>query len=138
MGLKPKQVERKVNQTNSNNEEEVPSKLEPEFELPLKEEKDEDLRNVLPHFKFYTNQDWHMYCEKAKWTTDIYDDGVYKGPIKVKELNLAEKGETPKPMLISLDLTPKEEQLLVLLLKEYNDCFAWSYEYMKGVPPEVL
>ena len=24
------------------------------------------------------------------------------------------------------------------MLKEYKDCFAWSYEDMKGVPPEVV
>ena len=41
-------------------------------------------------------------------------------------------------MFISIDLTPKEEQQLVLLLKEYQECFAWSYEDMKGVPLEVV
>ena len=27
---------------------------------------------------------------------------------------------------------------MITLLKEYKDCFAWSYEDMKGVPPEVV
>ena len=48
------------------------------------------------------------------------------------------KGETLKPMFISIDLTPEEEQPLVLLLKKYKDCFAWLYEDMKDVLLEVV
>ena len=47
-------------------------------------------------------------------------------------------GETPKPVFVSVDLNKEEESDLITLLKEYKDCFAWSYEDMKGVPPEVV
>ena len=39
---------------------------------------------------------------------------------------------------MSVDLSKEEESDLITLLKEYKDCFAWSYEDMKGVPPEVV
>ena len=46
--------------------------------------------------------------------------------------------ETPKPIFVSMDLSNEEESDLITLLKEYKDCFAWSYEDMKGVPPKVV
>ena len=35
-------------------------------------------------------------------------------------------------------LTKEEGGNLIVLLKEYKDCFAWSFEDMKGMPPEVV
>ena len=101
-------------------------------------DEDEDLRNVPPHFKSYTVQDRHSFYKKAKCILDIYDDGVYEGSAKVKEVNIAPNGETPKLAFISVDLTIEERQQLVLLIKEYQDCFACSYDDMKGIPPEVV
>ena len=76
----------------------------------------------------HTIQDRDIFCEKAKRIADTYDDGVYEGPAKVKEVNLATPGETPKPVFVSVDLSKEEEGDLITLLKEYKDCFAWSYE----------
>ena len=73
-----------------------------------------------------------IFCKNAKRIADIYDDGVYEGPAKVKEVNIVTKVETPKP---NVDLAIEKEQQLVPLLKEYQDCFAWLYEDMKGIPP---
>ena len=67
------------------------SSEESKSELSSKDNKDEDLRNMPPHFKAYTIQDQHTFCEKAKLIIDTYDNGVYKGPIKVKEINLEKK-----------------------------------------------
>ena len=99
---------------------------------------EEDHKDVLGHFKSYMLHDRDIFCEKAKHIADIYDDGVYEGLAKVKEVNLAAPGETPKPIFVSVDLSKEEESDLITLLKEYKDCFAWSYEDMKGVPPEVV
>ena len=60
------------------------------------------------------------------------------GQQKFKKDNLADPGETPKLVFVSVDLTKEEESDLIMLLKEYKDCFAWSYEDMKGVLPEVV
>ena len=90
------------------------------MESMFEKDEDKDLRNVPPHFKSYTIQDRHIFCEKATRIANIYDDGVYEGPTKVKEVNIALKGETPKPVFIFVDLTSKKERQLVLLLKEYQ------------------
>ena len=65
-----------------------------------------------------------IFCEKVRHIADTYDDGVYKGPVNVKEVNLARLGETPKPVFVSMDLSKEEESDLITLLKEYKDCFA--------------
>ena len=38
---------------------------------------------------------------------------------------------------ILADLTTKEEEQLIALLKEYGDVFTWSYKDLKGVDPKV-
>ena len=97
-----------------------------------------NLKDVLVHFKFYSIQDRDLFWEKAKRIANPNDDGVYKEPTKVEEVNLAELGETLKPVFVSVDLTKEEEGDLIALLKEYKDCFVWSYEDMKCVPLEVV
>ncbi|MCO5563145.1 hypothetical protein L7F22_016782 [Adiantum nelumboides] len=61
----------------------------------------------------------------------------YDGPEKAKKIDLAEPGEEPKPAYIAIDLTEKEEQLLIPTLKQYKDVFAWSYKDLKGVDPNI-
>ena len=53
------------------------------------------LRDFPKHFKSYSIQDKYIFCENAKRIVSTDDDGVYKGPTKVKEVNLA----IPKEML---------------------------------------
>ena len=36
-------------------------------------------------------------------------------------------------VLISANLNEKEEAVLVALLRQFEDCFAWSYEDMPGL-----
>ena len=45
---------------------------------------------------------------------------------------------TPKLVFVSVNITKEEEGDLIMLLKEYKDCFAWPYKDMKSVPPEVV
>ncbi|RYA52489.1 hypothetical protein, partial [Enterobacter cloacae complex sp. CH23B] len=61
----------------------------------------------------------------------------YKGPENAKRVDLDELGEEPRPAYIANDLTEEEEKLLLSLLKEYRDIFAWSYKDLKGVDPEI-
>ena len=104
----------------------------------VKSLKEEDHKDVPGHVKSYYIQDWDIFCEKAKQIVDTYDDGIYEGPTKVKEVNLAGLRETPKLVFVSVDLTKEGESDLITLLKEYKDCFVWSYEDMKGVLPKVV
>ena len=43
----------------------------------------------------------------------------------------------PKLICISESLSPTERQDLISLIKEYVDVFAWSYEDMPGLNPQV-
>ena len=66
----------------------------------------------------------------------IYD--VYDGPTRTKEINLVEEGEPDKLVFIGEHLTEEESEKLQLLLKEYRDCFAWSYQDLKGISEGVV
>ena len=46
---------------------------------------------------------------------------------ELKELNLGFV-EEPRPVYVSVMLTPKEEEEYFKLLSEYKDVFAWSYK----------
>ena len=41
-------------------------------------------------------------------------------------------------MYIAIDLSAKEEEELIKLLKEFKDVFAWSYKDLKGVDSKVF
>ena len=81
----------------------------------VKSLEEEDHNDVLRHFKSYTIQDRDIFCEKTKRIANTYDDGVYEGPTKVKEVNLAGLGETPKPVFVSVDLSKEEEIDLITI-----------------------
>ena len=44
---------------------------------------------------------------------------------------------TPREVQIGLTLDSEEKTELVVVLKEFNDVFAWSYEDMPGIDPEI-
>lgn len=43
-----------------------------------------------------------------------------------------------KSLHISSDLDSCQQEQLVTLLRDHLDAFAWSYEDMKGIPPETF
>ena len=61
----------------------------------------------------------------------------YDGPEDDKQVNIANEGEEPKMVWIATDLTSNEEDLLIQLLKEHKDVFAWSYKDLKGVDLDI-
>ena len=46
--------------------------------------------------------------------------------------------ENPKLVLIGSTLTLEKKSELTNLLKEYKDVFAWSYQDMSGIDPEIV
>jgi len=46
--------------------------------------------------------------------------------------------EDKKEVKIGTTLSVQERQQLVDLLKEYSDVFAWSYQDMPGLDPEII
>jgi hypothetical protein len=51
--------------------------------------------------------------------------------------NIGSENE-PKLVKIGATLSSQESEKLIFLLKEYKDVFAWSYEDMPGIDPEIL
>jgi hypothetical protein len=47
-------------------------------------------------------------------------------------------GDKSRPTFISKRLSPELKDLLVSLLKEYADCFAWEYHEMPGLSRSIV
>ena len=56
---------------------------------------------------------------------------------KVTQINLGDEAN-PKPIFISESLSPFEKKDLISLVREYMDVFAWNYENMSGLDPQVV
>ena len=57
---------------------------------------------------------------------------------ELEEVDLGSDSQEPRPILISASLTEKEKSELMLLLKEFKDVFAWDYNKMPGLDPELV
>ena len=55
---------------------------------------------------------------------------------KVIQVDVGDK-DHPKPIFISESLSPQEKEEYMSLIREYIDVFAWSYEDMPGLDPEI-
>jgi hypothetical protein len=47
-------------------------------------------------------------------------------------------GDRPKPTYISAKLDTEYKQELIVLLKEFRDCFAWEYYEMPGLDRSIV
>ena len=54
----------------------------------------------------------------------------------MEEVNLG-TGEESKPVNVAKEMPPEENSAMVALLKEFRDVFAWSYEDMQGLDPQL-
>ena len=100
------------------------------------------LRDVPQYFKDYTVDEVVIVMPQAirPSQAEVHpsEDGVYDGPARTKEIDLALEGETSKPIFIGEHLTEEESDKLRALLMEYRDCFAWSYEDLKGIDEQIV
>src|SRR5436190_62627 len=55
---------------------------------------------------------------------------------KLVQIDLGD-GVTPKPIFVGEGLSPSERGDLIKLIQEYIDVFAWNYEDMPGLDPQV-
>jgi hypothetical protein len=53
-------------------------------------------------------------------------------------INLSSDSNVHKPVSISASLSIEERMHLVELLKEYQDIFAWQYDEMPRIDPELV
>jgi hypothetical protein len=93
---------------------------------------------VPQHFKDYTIDEVVIVMPAPQRTGDDKKEEVYEGPAKTRMIDLSRAGEDEKPVYIGENLTTEEEKELQALLTHYRDCFAWTYDEMKGIPPEVV
>jgi hypothetical protein len=47
-------------------------------------------------------------------------------------------GDKPRPTFISKKLNPELRETMIVLLKEYADCFAWDYTEMPGLDRSIV
>ena len=55
---------------------------------------------------------------------------------QLEEVNLG-TGEEARPMHIAKKISPENKTTMITLLKEFWDVFAWSYEDMRGLDPQL-
>ncbi|KAK2382415.1 hypothetical protein QL285_069951 [Trifolium repens] len=55
----------------------------------------------------------------------------------LEEIDIGD-GSLKRPTYISANITPNLKEKLVLLLKEFSDCFAWDYNEMPGLNREMV
>ncbi|CAL9011308.1 unnamed protein product [Prunus brigantina] len=56
----------------------------------------------------------------------------------LETIDLSNDPSVLKPISVSVHLTGEEKEALVSLLKEFRDVFAWSYEEMSGLNPNLV
>jgi hypothetical protein len=56
---------------------------------------------------------------------------------ELEEINIG-LGDKPRPTFISKRLNPELRELMIVLLKEYADCFAWDYTEMPGLDRSIV
>jgi len=71
----------------------------------------------------YLNTLWDIRFEQREPPTDT-------------QINLGDKANS-KPIFIRESLSPSEKEDLISLVWEYIDVFAWNYEDMPGLDPQV-
>jgi hypothetical protein len=57
---------------------------------------------------------------------------------ELKTINLSNDPNVELPISISSSLSLSEKTQLISLLKEYRDIFAWQYEEMPGLDPNLV
>jgi len=86
------------------------------------------------------NDDYEENCEPSPELLRLVEQEVREIKLhqeEVEMINLGNKGEEKK-VKIGTSLIEEIRQQLYTLLKEFKDIFAWSYEDMPGLDPEII
>ena len=95
-----------------------------------------DKINVPSHFKKYTMVHRKILLQQLQRET-TGERTSYNALEQSNFVNLAPPNEEPKLVKVAQDLSPEEETKLIQTLKDYMDVFAWSYQDLKGVDPNI-
>jgi hypothetical protein len=72
---------------------------------------------------------------------DLMDEGKlgygFTSADELEEIDIG-PGDKPRPTFISQKLNPELRELMIVLLKEYTNCFAWDYTEMPGLDRSIV
>jgi hypothetical protein len=73
--------------------------------------------------------------------SDLADDGKlgygFTSADELEEVDIGPR-DKPRPTFINKKLDPSLRELMIALLKEYSDCFAWDYTEMPGLDRSIV
>jgi hypothetical protein len=73
--------------------------------------------------------------------SDLADDGKlgygFMSADELEEVGIG-PGDNPRPTFVSKKLDLSLRELMIALLKEYSDCFAWDYTEMPGLDRSIV
>ncbi|GFY96693.1 hypothetical protein Acr_11g0009990 [Actinidia rufa] len=75
--------------------------------------------------------------EEIKAAPEFFADQPKLQKQELEEVDLTPGESSQQPIFVAKELEDDEKQLLVALLKEYRDGFAWDYEEMPGMSSAV-
>jgi hypothetical protein len=71
----------------------------------------------------------------------LVDDGKlgyrFTSADELEEVNIG-PGDNPWPIFVSKKLDPSLRELMIDLMKEYSNCFAWDYTEMPGLNRSIV
>jgi hypothetical protein len=74
-------------------------------------------------------------------SVDLIDDGKlgygFTSADKLEEIDIGPR-DKPRPTFVSKKLRSCLRELMIALLKEYADCFAWDYTEMPGLDRSIV
>jgi hypothetical protein len=74
-------------------------------------------------------------------SVDLMDEGKlgygFTSADELEEVDIG-PGDKPRPTFISKKLNPELREAMILLLKEYAECFAWDYTEMPGLDRSIV
>jgi hypothetical protein len=71
-------------------------------------------------------------------TQDIYAEGNMVTIAETMPINISRTPSVVENVFVGADCSPEEIQIYMDLFKEFRDVFAWSYEEMPGINPNIV
>jgi hypothetical protein len=83
----------------------------------------------------------HFLSHSLSICSDLADDGKqgygFTSADELEEVDIG-PGDKPRPTFISKKLDPSLRELMIAILKEYSDCFAWDYTEMPELDRSII
>jgi len=119
--------------------EKIRSPLTIEDSLDVKDQTEDD---VINNFINQAESRSHIQCHmiEATFENELEEDPLkdtHDQTIPTTSISNRKTIEPEKTLNINNNLTPKQEETLIQLLRKYKEAFAWDYPDMKGIDPQL-